>query len=332
MFRDELGIPSVPVLSSLKKFIFNPGKNKDNPIFPLDSVWAEHGVWDVNNYAYKAYDDAIRKNYGFNTKSIEDYVRIAQIVNADGYRAMFEAATSRMWDITSGVMLWKLNCSAPDVLWSIYDWYLLPHAGYYFTKKACEPLHIQMNANDYQVSVINTFSRSIYKLKVRARVYDLNMKMRWEREEGINIGEDRYQEVFRIPQLSDITPVYLVRLELLDEKGKVRSNNLYWESTKNPVDFSELSYLRNAKSELTYKTDETNDEYIVHVKVKNTFDKFSFMNRLAIIKTDNNEEVIPTIWNDNFISVFPGEENTVEARFSKKDLNGSSFSVIVADN
>jgi exo-1,4-beta-D-glucosaminidase len=332
MFRDELGIPSVPTLSSLKKFILNPGNNKNNPIFPLDSVWAEHGVWDVNGYAYKSYDNAIRNNYGFNTKSIEDYVRIAQIVNADGYRAMFEAANSRMWDITSGVMLWKLNCSAPDVLWSIYDWYLNPHAGYYFTKKACESLHIQLNANDYQVSVINTNHRPVNKLKVRARIYDFNLNVKWEHEEAINVGEDRYQEIFRVPQLSDITPVYLVRLELLDENGKVISNNLYWESSKNPVDFSELSYMKYAKLDLTYTTEETKDEYLVSVKVKNTTDKLSFMNRLAIIRNDNKEEVLPTIWNDNFITVFPGEGNTVEARFSKKDLNGSAFSVIVDNN
>ncbi|MDR3625295.1 MAG: hypothetical protein P4L45_00595, partial [Ignavibacteriaceae bacterium] len=157
-------------------------------------------------------------------------------------------------------------------------------------------------------------------------------KVKWEREEGINIGEDRYQEVFRVPQLSDITTVYLVRLELLDENGKVLSNNLYWESSKTPVDFSELSYMKYDKLDLTYTTEETKDEYLVHAKVKNASDKLSFMNRLAIIRNDNKEEVLPSIWNDNFITVFPGEESTVEARVSKKDLNGSAFSVTVDNN
>jgi exo-1,4-beta-D-glucosaminidase len=331
MFRDELGIPAVPTLSSLKKFVFNAGKDKENAIFPLDSVWAEHGVWDGNGYNYKAYDVAIRNIYGFKSKSIEEYVHVAQIVNAEGYRAMFEAASSRMWDITSGVMLWKLNSSAPDLVWNIYDWFLNPHAGYYYTKKACEPLHIQLNANDSQVSVINTYHKAINNLKVRVRVYDFNMKTRWEREEKLNIGEDRYQEMFRVPQLSDITPVYFVKLELIDGNGKVVSDNFYWESSKETPDFSDLAKLENVKLDFTSKSEETKGEYIVVVKVKNTTNKLSFLNRLAVIKS-NNEEVLPTIWNDNFITLLPGEEKTVEARFSKNDLNGLGFTIVIDNN
>ena len=56
------------------------------------------------------------------------------------------------------------------------------------------------------------------------------------------------------------------------------------------------------------------------------------MNRLAIIKKNNNEEVLPTFWDDNFITLFPGEEKTVEAKFAKKDLNGSAFSVVIDNN
>jgi exo-1,4-beta-D-glucosaminidase len=308
------------------------GRGKGNPLFPLDSVWAEHGVWDGNGYAFKAYDNAIRNLYGFNTKSVADYARIAQIVNADGYRAMFEAANSRMWNITSGVMLWKLNSSYPDVLWQIYDWYLNPNAGYYFTKKACEPLHIQMNANDYQVSVINTYHKPINNLKVRAMLYDFNLKVRWEREQEINMGEDRYQDVFSVPQLSKITPIYFVKLELIDKTGKIISSNLYWESTKNTPNFSELSKLENVKLDLSYKVEEINGEDWVHVKIKNPTKKLSFMNRLAIIRKDNNDEVLPTFWDDNFVTLFPGEEKTLIAKFDKKDLQGSAFSVIIDNN
>jgi exo-1,4-beta-D-glucosaminidase len=332
MFRDELGVPSVPTLSSLKKTIFNPGKDKNNPIFPLDSVWAEHGTWDLAGYAYKAYDDAVRNVYGFNTKNIEDYVHTAQMVNADSYRAMFEAANSRMWDITSGVMLWKLNSSFPDIMWNIYDWFLNPHAGYYYAKKACEPLHIQLNANDYQVSVINTYHMAFSNVKVRVRVYDFDLKLKWEREEGLNLPEDCYQEVFQVPQQNDITPVYFVRLQLMDKTGKILSDNYYWESSKKSTDFSPLSGLKEVKADLTYKTEVTNEEYHIQVKLKNTSDKLSFMNRLAVVKKDNSEEILPTFWEDNFITLFPGEEKTVEAKISKKGLKENSFTVVVDSN
>ncbi len=332
MFRDELGVPAVPTYSSVKRFIFNLKGDPSNPLFPLDSVWAEHGAWDGDGYAYRAYDHAIRAYYGYKANSVADYARVAQLVNADSYRAMFEAANSRMWNITSGVMLWKLNASYPDILWEIYDWYLNPNAGYYYTKRACEPLHIQMNANDYEVSVINTYHRPIKDLTVRVRLYDYDMRLMWERKERINVGPDRYQEVFSVPQLSEMTPTYFVRLQLLDKRGKVLSRNMYWESSKDTPDFSGLSRLENTRLDLSYKVEKTKEEYRVYVSVKNPTGKLSIMNRLAIIKKANNEEVLPTFWSDNFIWLFPGEERTIEATFAKKDLDGSSFSVVVDDN
>lgn len=328
MFRNELGVPAIPTLSSLKKFIKNLGSNKSSEYYPLDSVWAEHGAWDGAGYAFRAYDKAIRDNYGFKTKSVADYANIAQMVNADSYRAMFEAANSRMWSITTGVMLWKLNASYPDVLWEIYDWYLNPNSAYYFTKKACEPLHIQMNANDYEVSVINTYDKSFDNFTVKASLYDFNLNKKWERSEKINLGNDRYQEVFNIPELSDLSPVYFIKLELVDERGKVLSDNFYWKSFKKSQDFSELLKLNEVKLDLTYKTEEKDSEYWVDVRIKNPTEKLSFLNRIKIVKKSNNEEILPTFWDDNFITLFPGEVRTIRAKFNKKDLGGGTFTVV----
>ncbi len=356
MFHNELGMDAVPPLSSLKKFIFDLGINKTSPIFPLDSVWAEHGAWDGGGYAFKAYYYAIKKLYGFRNGSVADFCRAAQLVNADNYRAMFEAANSRMWDITSGVMIWKLNASYPDFAWEMYDWFLNPNAGYYYVKNACEPLHVQMNANDDEVSAINTYDRSMGDLRARAQVYDFNMKVKWRREIELTMRANSYQDVFSIPHLSRMTPIYFVRLQLINRDGKVLSSNLYWEQSKttpgwshisnlsevraaeNSLDssrtpaFSDLAKLENVKLDLTYKVEKEGEQYHVYVKVKNPTNRLSIMNRLAIIKKSDKEEVLPTFWSDNFIWLFPGEKKTIEATFAKRDLGGSSFSVVVDEN
>lgn len=331
-FRNELGCPSVPTLSSLKKFINNLGEDKNNTLFPLDSVWAHHGAWDGNGYAFKAYHNAIKNIYGFNSTNVSDYVNIAQLVNYNSYRAMFESYQHRMWDITNGVMLWKLNSCWPSVLWQIYDWYLNPNAAYYATKKACEPIHVQMNAHDFQVSVINTSNNVLSNFKVTAKIYDFNLKLRWEREEIVNIGADRYQEVFSVPQLSKITPVYFVKLELRDEEGKLISSNFYWKSSKTPADLSDLARLSEVKPDLSYEIEEREKEYVINVKIYNSTDNLSFFNHLAIIKNNNGEEVLPTFWEDNFITLLPSEERTLEARFAKEDLGDSTFSVVIDNN
>lgn len=356
MFHNELGMDAVPTLSSLKKIISRIGGNSSDSLFPLDSVWAEHGAWDAGGYAFKPYYYAIRNYYGFRKGSVADFCRAAQLANADNYRAMFEAPSSRMWQITSGVMIWKLNASYPDFAWEMYDWFLNPNAGYYYVKRACEPLHIQLNANDHRISVVNMLSRRFDDLRIRAEVYDFSLKVKWEHESKVSIGGNSSEEEISVPSLTGLTPVYFVRLELENSSGKVLSSNLYWESTGNlsgwtSVDdsnvtkiqshfespnasplFSDLSKLENTKLNMTYKSSVVGSKYRIIIRVKNPTNRLAIMNRLAIIRKDDGEEVLPTFWTDNFIWLFPGEEKEVEARFSKEDLKGSEFSVIVDDN
>ncbi|MDR3625970.1 MAG: hypothetical protein P4L45_04025, partial [Ignavibacteriaceae bacterium] len=332
MFRNELGVPVVPALSSVKKFIFNLGTDKNNPLFPLDSVWAEHGAWDAGGYAYKAYHNAIKDIYGFKSTDIADYVRTAQFVNADSYRAMYEAAMHRMWDITSGIMTWKLNDCWPSVLWQIYDWFLNPNSAYFYMKKACEPVHIMMNANDYKISIINAQHKPLENVRASVKVYDFNLNLKWDKEGLFNINEDCYKEIFDAPKIDGITPVYFVKLELKDSEGRLLSSNFYWESSKTPTDLSDLKKIKEVKLDLTYNAEKVVNEYHVKVKVKNNTDKISLLNRLAVIKKETGEEVLPTFWDDNYITLMPGEERELEAKFSELDVNGSAFTVIIDNN
>lgn len=330
-FRNELGVPSVPVYSSLKKFIPRFSKDSNSSIFPLDSVWAEHGAWDDNNYAFRGYDNAIRTIYG-KPSSVEDYAKKAQFVNANSYRAMFEAANHRMWTITSGVMLWKLNDCWPSVLWQLYDWYLCQNAAYYYAQKAMEPVHIQMNANNYMISVINTRHVNLDSLLVHVEVVDFNMKTVAFRSEIVSVGADMYKEIFSIPQVSHITPVYFVKLELKKKDGTLLSGNTYWLSSESKPDFSSLSNLEPVALEMTAGKEVKDKEYYITVKLSNHTGKLSFFNRLVITRGASGEEVLPTFWDSNFITLFPGEEKTIKAVIAEKDLHGEMPYIYIENN
>jgi Exo-beta-D-glucosaminidase Ig-fold domain/Glycosyl hydrolases family 2, TIM barrel domain len=320
-FRNELGVPSVPVYSSLKKFIPKFSSDIKSPLFPLDSVWAEHGAWDGNNYAFRAYDSIVRTIYGA-PLSVEDYTKKAQMVNANSYRAMFEAANHRMWTITSGVMLWKLNDCWPSVLWQLYDWFLTQNAAYYFAQNAMEPVHIQMNANNNKISVINTLHKNLDSLVVSASVVDFNMKSVWTMENKFNIEADDYHELFSIPQGLPLTPVYFVKLKLCRKDGSLLSENLYWLSSSNPSDLSSLSKLEPVALEMEANKVDKGKEYQITIKLINHTGRLSFFNRLVILKGEKGEEVLPTFWDSNFVTLFPGEEKTMRAVITKEDLNG----------
>ena len=321
-FRNELGVASVPVYSSLKKFIPRFSIDTGSTIYPLDSTWAEHGAWDDNNYAFRGYDNAIRTLYG-KPSSVEDYAKKAQFVNANSYRAMFEAANHRMWTITSGVMLWKLNDCWPSVLWQLYDWYLCQNASYYYSQKAMEQVHIQMNANNHTISLINRKHEKLDSLRLLVEVIDFNMKTAWYRSQPVDIGADMYSELFTIPTGLHLTPVYFVRLELKGKDGRILSENTYWLSSSDKPDYSALANLEPVALELSGYKEEAGKEWCISVKLKNNTGKLSFFNRLVITKGEKGEEVLPTFWDSNFIILFPGEEKTVKATIETEDLGGA---------
>jgi beta-galactosidase/beta-glucuronidase len=331
MFRDELGVPALSTKESMKKYIFDLGQGPKNNIYPLDKKWAYHDAWDGEGYAYRAYDNAIRNQFG-KPETVEEYIRNAQYVNAGSYRAMFEAANHRMWNITTGVMIWKLNAIWPQVLWQIYDWFLNPNAGYFYTKKALEPVHIQLNENDFTVSVINTNHKVQQDLTARVQVLNYDMKVNWVKEEKFIIEADRYKELFKLPELKNLTPVYFVKLVLKDSDGKILSDNFYWfSSAKYKVDLTDITRLPKVNLDIKYDLlyDEYNQGYM-KVVVKNPTNKLAFFNRLLITKGEGGDEVWPTFWSDNFFSLLPGEEKVITARFAIQDLDGKE-PVLVLD-
>jgi hypothetical protein len=323
MFRNEMGVPAVSTLSSMKKYIFDLGQGPKNEIYPLDKKWAYHDAWDGDGYAFKAYDEAIREQFG-QPSSAEEYIRHAQYINAGSYRAMYEAANHRMWDITSGIMIWKLNATWPQVLWQIYDWFLNPNAGYFYAKKAMEQLHIQLNENNLTVSVINRNHIEYSNLTVSVNVFDFNMNNKWSNEQKISINQDCYRELLRLPEMSNLTPIYFVKLDLKDQNGNVISDNFYWLSSNKKEDFRALADLKKVNLDINHEISYENDIVVMKVTIKNPSDKLAFFNRLMITKGEGGEEVLPTFWSDNFFSLLPGEVKTVTARFSKHDLDGKT--------
>jgi hypothetical protein len=328
MFRDELGVPAVSTLNSMKKYIFDLGEGEKNDIYPLDKKWAYHDAWDGNGYAYKAYDNAIREEFGQPATAAE-YIRNAQYINAGSYRAMFEAYNHRMWDITSGVMIWKLNATWPQVLWQIYDWFLNPNAAYYYTKKALEPLHIQLNEHNFMVSVINTIHRDHKDLSASVKVLNYDLKVKFEKDVQFTIDEDRYLELFQIPKIEGLTPVYFVKLVLKDKTGRIISDNFYWFSSMEKRDLTLLTKMPRVVPEIRHNFTLRGDEMVVRASLKNTSDKLSFFNRLVVTRGEGGDEIWPTFWSDNFITLLPGEEKSVTGYFAKKELNGKEPILII---
>jgi exo-1,4-beta-D-glucosaminidase len=148
------------------------------------------------------------------------------------------------------------------------------------------------------------------------------MNLKWNKEEKLTINEDCYKELFKLPKIEGLSPIYFVKLELKDQKGNAVSDNFYWFSSTGKDDFREIAKMQKVKLDMTRVISYEYDDVVMKVTVRNTSDKLAFFNRLMITKGEGGEEILPTFWSDNFFSLLPGEVKTVTARFAKQDLEG----------
>jgi exo-1,4-beta-D-glucosaminidase len=246
---------------------------------------------------------------------------------------MFEAFAAKKYDAT-GVIQWMLNSAWPSVIWNLYDYYLRPGGGYFGTKKACEPLHIQYSYDDQSVIVVNSSYETFHELTARARVYDLDTRELYSNSAAVNIGADAVTRAFAIPAILQRTSPYFVSLYLNDASGREVSSNFYWLSQKPDVldwekgdayytpqnsfaDFSDLKKLPPVKLEVSASYKSEGPEGVARVIVRNPGSNLAFFIHLEVVNGDNSEELLPVRWEDNFFSLLPGERRTVTAKYAK---------------
>lgn len=327
-FNTETGPgPAIPPIESLKKML-----PKDH-LWPIDAVWNYHAggerFQNVNRF-----NEAMNNTYG-TPAGLEEYERKAQAMAYDGERALFEAYTARKYTST-GVIQFMLNNGWPSLIWHLFDYYLQPSGGYFGTKKGCEPLHVQYSYDDRSVVVANNTVNPVHGLTVSARVYDINLHESFSREAQVDAEADGVKSAFAVPPFpaEPATAVYFVKLSLRTADGNEVSSNFYWLPVKlstlawdktpdtsfTPIaefeDMTELNKLPRAELQATATLESGNEGQTVIVKLKNRSKSLAFQTRLAIAGGRQNEEILPVLWDDNYISLMPGESRTVCARYN----------------
>jgi exo-1,4-beta-D-glucosaminidase len=325
--------PAVPPRESLERFI-----PKDH-LWPIDDVWNFHSGGERFT-TINVFTDGLNRRYGTAT-SLDDYERKAQAMTYDGQRAMFEAYGRNKYTAT-GVIQWMLNNSWPSLIWHLYDYYLVPAGGYFGTKKAMEPVHVQYSYDDNSVAVVNSTYEAVQGVKVSAKIYNLDAKEKGAREGTMNVAPDSSTKAFDLPKIDDLSKTYFVRLQLHDSAGKVLSDNFYWLSTKPDVldwkhkkdtvytpqaefgDLTGLNTLPQVKLEVTSANEEHNGKPGVRASVRNSSGSLAFMVHLRVTKGKGGEDLTPIFWSDNYFSLLPGEVKEVTAAYDAADLHGKA--------
>ncbi|HCI55835.1 MAG TPA: glycoside hydrolase family 2 TIM barrel-domain containing protein [Bacteroidales bacterium] len=301
VFKDETGIPSQPPYSSLPKIITNLVWDKNLP-FPLNHSWGYHDA-ATGNGRYDRYYNEMVKRYG-QPVTMKEFSDKMQLMNAVGYRGIFESTGHKLNDI-GGVMLWKLNAAFPSVMWQVYDWFLMPNAGYYFMQNACEPVHIQFNPKDLVVEYVNRTYKPIKNLKAEIKILNVQSTLIFSRSETINIeGPSSIQGITLAEQLEKNPGVSFIIMNVRNNTGGLVSHNVYWHSPSN--DYTTLNSMAETKILVKVKSSlVSTNEIKWTMNISNPSDKIAFFINPRLMADD--EEVSPSFWSANYFTLAPGE-------------------------
>lgn len=321
-FSSEIGPSGVPVYESMQKFMPEMGEKPWAPgRFPIDGVWAYHDAndWPGNDpRKFSSFDNIVTRYYGATDSTsitgVENYMDKSQLVNYDVYRASIEAINRQLWTSASGILLWKSNSSWPSITWQVYDWYLQSHAGYYGAKKASELVHVQLNRDNMSVSVLNLLNKNLSNLSIKATLVGLNMEAVWTTNKVVSVESNTALNSGII--VPNSTAVQFLKLTATDSNGNILSENFYWLNSSN--DFKALNSLPVPKLEFKANSTTTKGKY--QVTISNKGKSIAFMVALKLVGRESKQEILPSLWSENYISLLPGESKTVQVEIDRSDL------------
>lgn len=339
-FNSETGPGAqVPPLVSIKKMI------PEDRLWPINELWDYHcGRNEFNTL--ERYSAGLNERYG-QADGVADYVKKAQLMNYELMRPMYEAFVAHKPNST-GVIQWMLNSAWPEMYWQLYDSYLMPNGAFYGAKKACQPLHLLYRYSFEDIWASNETLREYPAMAAQIRVFNIHSEMLFERRIEFALPPNSSQKIMDLPDDLEVTSVYFVDLRLVDlTEGKEVGQNFYWLSareeipdyansewfytpTKQYADFKDLAHLPAATLEVDYRDRVENGEQFVDVSISNSSTHIAFGIELQIVGEQSGEVVLPVFWEDNYISLLPGEDRQLQAHFDTQDLKDDRAKLVVA--
>jgi exo-1,4-beta-D-glucosaminidase len=323
---------SIPLVEDLKRML-SPQELEALWKYPQTRQYHASAAWSIFA-TLEPFDTALAQRYGA-PKSLEDYVAKSQLENYDNVRAQFEAFNAHMDAAkpSTGVIYWMLNNAWPSLHWHLYDYFLNPAGAYFGAKIANEPVHIQYSYDTRAIMLVNHTLTREHGLRAVIRIRNFEGSVAYERRlKDIDLAGNSARQLAMLPALNGLSRTYFIELELASADGKSISRNVYWLSTQTdefdwehstwyltPVtryaDLTSLQSLPTATSEIraTMRHEGAEDIASVTLTVPPTSQAVALFQHVSIKRAAGGEPLLPILWSDNDVTLWPGESLTLTA-------------------
>ena len=318
----------IPPFASLKEFI------PPERLWPINDDWYFHAGSNPGNSALRSIQQVINRRYG-PSSGAEEFARKAQLAHYESTRAQFESFAALGWAGHKMTLYWMLNNHWPSFFGNVFDYYLRPGGAYFGAKKGLRPLSAVFDSyakGDHttaEVTLVNQTPSDVENARIRVRVYDLQGRLRAdETSPSLDAPSGGTAPAMTLARVARDSRVFFVRCEVLDASGKVVDENVYWQSQRNDdvgdpntdfafeltqaswADMTPLNYMTRVPLEVT--AERATGGRDATIRLRNRSRQIAFFERAEVTSTPDGDEILPISYDDNYVTVFPGE--TVELR------------------
>ena len=315
--HSEIGAPTIPPIESVRAMM------------PESAIWPQGLDWGLHDFCLQGAQGGttfltiINESYG-GAANAEEWIALAQLVNYETYRAIFEAQSKyRM-----GLLLWMSHPCWPSFVWQTYDYYFEPTAVYFACKKACEPLHIQWNRTTDHIDVVNYRAGSVQGLTAQAEIYNLDGSSKWSKTASLDSVEDSTVSPISLESVAELSPVHFLRLTLASG-GQVISTNFYLRALQEG-DYRAIRQLPTTSLRADTLQARLGNRWQLTTRLENRSTIPALMARVKVVREKSGDRILPAIYSDNYISMMPGEQRSITIEFSDADTRGEQPAVVLS--
>jgi exo-1,4-beta-D-glucosaminidase len=320
--------PAVPPLETIEAML-----PKDH-WWPIDDWWNFHaGGGEFKDL--HVFTDALNARYG-TANNLEDYTAKSQMQVYEGIRAMYEAYSRNKYT-SGGVIQWMLNNAWPSMIWHLYDFYLRPGGGYFGAKTALQALDPVYGYDNHSIYVVNSRYEDAKALRLITKILNLDASEKFSNASTVEVPADGVVKVLTLPDVSGLSPAYFLSIRILDANGTQVGSNFYWLSTKpdtidwakstwymtptaSYADFTALAQLPKVKLNVSDRSEQKDENEVTHITLENPSKNLAFFVRLKLDKGEGGDEILPVLWEDNYLSLLPGEKREITATYRASEL------------
>jgi exo-1,4-beta-D-glucosaminidase len=312
------------------------------------------------------FDAALDARYG-TPASLGQYVEEAQAQDYEDTRAQFEAFIDHANNTpmpSTGTVYWQMNKGWPSLLWNLYGSDGDQAGSYFGVQEADRTLHALYALDNGTVTLDNLSNTAQAGLSVESKVYSLaGTVLDDQTASDISLASQQVLNNVLTPKVpaagSAPVQVYFVEL-LLSQNGTLIDRNVYWLSTQpdavnwkrsldKPVGsittYANLQALQtlpassiSATAVTTQQAGPDSADLATTVTITNTSSSTAaFLLRADVRRgtatgglLSGDSELQSSIWQDNDITLFPGESQTLTVTYDSSDLGANTPVITVS--